>query len=98
MQICFLHLISLCFPSTEVVYIGTLQINHLATGKLFMTQKKSVLIEKPLAMNSREVQDFISVFLMEVINSRLSFILISIVLVADEKCPQKSEPVVGILK
>lgn len=60
-----------------------------------MTHKKSVLIEKPLAMNLREVQDLISsaqdnsVFLMEVINSRLSFILDTIVLVADEKCPLK---------
>lgn len=61
--------------SEDIVYIGTLQINHLGTGKLFMTHKKGVLIEKPLAMNSREVQELIaaaqdnSVFLMEVIYS-----------------------------
>lgn len=71
----------LSFLSEDIVYIGTLQINHLATGKLFMTHKKSVLIEKPLAMNSREVHNLIdsaqdnSVFLMEVINSLLPFIL-----------------------
>lgn len=63
-------------PDVDIIYIGTLQINHLSTGKLFMTHKKSVLIEKPLAMNSREVQELVSaaqdnsVFLMEAMWTR----------------------------
>lgn len=58
--------------SLDVVYIGTIHPHHLSTGKLFMKSRKNVLIEKPLAMNSREVQELItaaqdnSVFLMEV--------------------------------
>lgn len=56
----------------DVVYIGTIHTRHLSTGKLFIESKKNVLIEKPLAMNSREVQELITaardnnVFLMEV--------------------------------
>lgn len=63
-------------PDVDIIYIGTLQINHLGTGKLFMTHKKGVLIEKPLAMNSREVQELIaaaqdnSMFLMEAMWTR----------------------------
>lgn len=58
-----------------MVYIGTIHPHHLSTGELFMKAKKNVLIEKPLAMNSREVQELItaakdsSVFLMEVTKS-----------------------------
>ncbi|KAI9530502.1 hypothetical protein NQZ68_004520 [Dissostichus eleginoides] len=63
-------------PDMDVVYIGTIHPYHLATGKLFMKSKKNVLIEKPLAMNLREVQELISaaqdnsVFLMEAIWTR----------------------------
>ncbi len=58
--------------SVDVVYIGTIHPHHLSAGKLFMQSRKNVLIEKPLAMNSREVQELITaakdnrVFLMEV--------------------------------
>lgn len=64
--------------SLDVVYIGTIQPHHLSAGKLFMKSKKNVLIEKPLAMNLREVQELItaaqdnSVFLMEVTTYRLN--------------------------
>uniref|UniRef100_A0A3Q3W4Q3 Trans-1,2-dihydrobenzene-1,2-diol dehydrogenase n=1 Tax=Mola mola TaxID=94237 RepID=A0A3Q3W4Q3_MOLML len=60
----------------DVVYIGTIHTRHLSTGKLFIESKKNVLIEKPLAMNSREVQELITaardnnVFLMEAVWSR----------------------------
>lgn len=63
-------------PDIDVVYIGTIHPYHLSTGKLFMMSKKNVLIEKPLAMNSREVQELITaaqdnnVFLMEAIWTR----------------------------
>ncbi|XP_062287184.1 trans-1,2-dihydrobenzene-1,2-diol dehydrogenase-like isoform X2 [Scomber scombrus] len=63
-------------PDIDVVYIGTIHPYHLSTGTLFMKSKKNVLIEKPLAMNSREVQKLItaardnSVFLMEAIWTR----------------------------
>ena len=56
----------------DVVYIGTIHPYHLTTGNLFMKSRKNVLIEKPLAMNSREVLELITaaqdngVFLMEV--------------------------------
>lgn len=60
----------------DVVYVGNIHPHHLSAGKLFMKSKKNVLIEKPLAMNSREVQELISaardnnVFLMEAIWTR----------------------------
>ncbi|KAM9347752.1 trans-1,2-dihydrobenzene-1,2-diol dehydrogenase-like [Symphorus nematophorus] len=63
-------------PDIDVVYVGTIHPHHLTTGKLFMNAKKNVLIEKPLAMNSRETQELItaardnSVFLMEAIWTR----------------------------
>ncbi|XP_049450154.1 trans-1,2-dihydrobenzene-1,2-diol dehydrogenase-like [Epinephelus fuscoguttatus] len=63
-------------PDIDVVYIGTIHPYHLATGKLFMNSQKNVLIEKPLAMNSREVQELITVaqdngvFFMEAIWTR----------------------------
>ncbi|KAL7384869.1 hypothetical protein ABVT39_010469 [Epinephelus coioides] len=63
-------------PDIDVVYIGTIHPYHLATGKLFMKSQKNVLIEKPLAMNSREVQELITaaqdngVFFMEAIWTR----------------------------
>lgn len=63
-------------PDVDVVYVGTIHPHHLSAGKLFMKSRKNVLIEKPLAMNSREVQELItaaqkdSVFLMEAIWTR----------------------------
>ncbi|XP_049904493.1 trans-1,2-dihydrobenzene-1,2-diol dehydrogenase-like [Epinephelus moara] len=63
-------------PDIDVVYIGTIHPYHLATGKLFMKSQKNVLIEKPLAMNSSEVQELITaaqdngVFFMEAIWTR----------------------------
>lgn len=63
-------------PDIDVVYIGTIHPYHLTTGKLFMKSQKNVLIEKPLAMNSREVQELITaaqdngVFFMEAIWTR----------------------------
>lgn len=71
-------------PCLDVVYIGTIHPYHLSTGKLFMKSKKNVLIEKPLAMNLREVQELIaaardnSVFLMEVTCNTNSAILTQI--------------------
>ncbi|KAM8750030.1 trans-1,2-dihydrobenzene-1,2-diol dehydrogenase-like [Acanthopagrus latus] len=63
-------------PDVDVVYVGTIHPHHLSAGKLFMKSRKNVLIEKPLAMNSREVQELITaaqkdnVFLMEAIWTR----------------------------
>ncbi|XP_041662352.1 trans-1,2-dihydrobenzene-1,2-diol dehydrogenase-like isoform X2 [Cheilinus undulatus] len=63
-------------PNVDVVYVGTVHPHHLTSGKLFMKAKKSVLIEKPLAMNLREVQELLSaardnnVFLMEAVWTR----------------------------
>lgn len=57
----------------DVVYVGTIHSHHLSTGKLFLTSHKNVLIEKPLAMNLREVLELTNtakendVFLMEVL-------------------------------
>lgn len=56
------------------MYIGTIHPQHLNTGKLFINSQKNVLIEKPLGMNLRQVQELITtaqennVFLMEVTN------------------------------
>lgn len=56
----------------DVVYVGVIHPYHLSTSLLFMNAKKNVLCEKPLAMNSREVQQIVAsakmndVFLMEV--------------------------------
>ncbi|XP_022596761.1 trans-1,2-dihydrobenzene-1,2-diol dehydrogenase-like [Seriola dumerili] len=63
-------------PDIDVIYVGTIHPYHLSTGKLFIKSKKHVLIEKPLAMNSREVQELITaardntVFLMEAVWTR----------------------------
>lgn len=62
------------FIFVDVVYIGTIHPQHFSTGKLFITSQKNVLIEKPLGMNLRQVQELITaaqennVFLMEVTN------------------------------
>lgn len=62
------------FVFVDVVYIGTIHPQHYNTGKLFINSRKNVLIEKPLGMNLRQVQELITaaqennVFLMEVTN------------------------------
>lgn len=56
----------------DVVYVGTIHPHHHPVGMIFLTAKKNVLCEKPLAMNQREVKDLLAaakennVFLMEV--------------------------------
>ncbi|XP_069030532.1 trans-1,2-dihydrobenzene-1,2-diol dehydrogenase [Embiotoca jacksoni] len=63
-------------PDIDVVYIGVIHPYHLKTCLLFTNAKKNVLCEKPLAMNSREVQEILAsakrndVFLMEAIWTR----------------------------
>ncbi|XP_036401839.1 trans-1,2-dihydrobenzene-1,2-diol dehydrogenase-like [Megalops cyprinoides] len=60
----------------DVVYVGTIHPHHLPAGVLFMNAGKSVLCEKPMAMNGREVQELIAtarkndVFLMEAVWTR----------------------------
>lgn len=60
------------FTFVDVVYIGTIHPQHFNTGQLFVNAQKNVLIEKPLGMNLRQVQELINaaqekkVFLMEV--------------------------------
>lgn len=55
-----------------MVYIGVIHPYHLSTSLLFTNAKKNVLCEKPLAMNTKEVQKILEsakkndVFLMEV--------------------------------
>ncbi|XP_072541250.1 trans-1,2-dihydrobenzene-1,2-diol dehydrogenase-like isoform X2 [Salminus brasiliensis] len=56
--------------------IGTIHPHHLRVGQLFMNSGKNVLIEKPLAMNSKEVKELVAtasknkVFLMEALWTR----------------------------
>ncbi|KAM3877154.1 trans-1,2-dihydrobenzene-1,2-diol dehydrogenase-like [Diretmus argenteus] len=63
-------------PDIEVVYVGVIHPYHLSASLLFMNAKKNVLCEKPLAMNSREVQQMVAaakmndVFLMEAVWTR----------------------------
>ncbi|CAL8349790.1 unnamed protein product [Merluccius merluccius] len=58
-------------PDVDVVYIGSIHPQHLRLCLLFLNARKNVLCEKPLAMNSREVQEILAcaganrVFLME---------------------------------
>ncbi|KAM4650885.1 trans-1,2-dihydrobenzene-1,2-diol dehydrogenase-like [Discoglossus pictus] len=58
-------------PSIDVIYIGTLHTVHRDVTLMFLQNGKHVLCEKPLAMNSKEVEELIStaqihnVFLME---------------------------------
>ncbi|XP_057711182.1 trans-1,2-dihydrobenzene-1,2-diol dehydrogenase-like isoform X1 [Corythoichthys intestinalis] len=64
---------SLC---ADVVYIGTIQTNHLSSCLLFLNAKKPVLCEKSLAMTTKEVKEILAcakknnVFLMEAIWAR----------------------------
>ncbi|XP_006629151.3 trans-1,2-dihydrobenzene-1,2-diol dehydrogenase [Lepisosteus oculatus] len=60
----------------DVIYLGLIHPHHLKVGLIFLRSKKNVLCEKPLAMNSREVQQIIAaakendVFLMEAVWTR----------------------------
>ncbi|KAM4603079.1 trans-1,2-dihydrobenzene-1,2-diol dehydrogenase [Polymixia lowei] len=60
----------------EVVYVGVIHPYHLSTSLLFMNAKKNVLCEKPMALNSRQVQEMLAaaktnnVFLMEAVWTR----------------------------
>ncbi|XP_061670604.1 trans-1,2-dihydrobenzene-1,2-diol dehydrogenase-like [Syngnathoides biaculeatus] len=63
-------------PNIDVVYIGTIQTNHLSSCLLYLNAKKPVLCEKSLAMTPKEVKEILAcakknnVFLMEAIWSR----------------------------
>ncbi|KAL7977409.1 hypothetical protein Chor_009358 [Crotalus horridus] len=58
-------------PDVDVIYVGSLNTQHLSHTTLFLRAKKHVLCEKPMGMNAREVQKMIrtaqenNVFLME---------------------------------
>ncbi|MBN3279186.1 DHDH dehydrogenase, partial [Polyodon spathula] len=60
----------------DVVYLGTIHLQHHPVGLLFLRAKKNLLCEKPLAMNMREVQDLTAaarendLFLMEAVWTR----------------------------
>lgn len=60
----------------EVVYVGTLNPQHLEVALLMLEHGKHVLVEKPLCMNEKQVQTLIAyaqkkkLFLMEAIWSR----------------------------
>lgn len=60
-----------------MVYIGVIHPYHLKTSLLFTNAKKNVLCEKPLAMNTDQVQQMLAsaktndVFLMEVVMNQL---------------------------
>lgn len=45
-----------CNPEIEIVYVGNLNPQHFSTAKLMLENRKSVLVEKPLAMNSRQTK------------------------------------------
>lgn len=63
-------------PNVDVVYIGVIHPYHLKTCLLFANAKKHILCEKPLAMNTKEVQEILAaakrnnVFLMEAVWTR----------------------------
>ncbi|XP_051997936.1 trans-1,2-dihydrobenzene-1,2-diol dehydrogenase-like [Xyrauchen texanus] len=63
-------------PDIDAVYVGNIHPHHLRVGQLFMNSGKSVLIEKPLAMNAGEVNKLVAsanknkVFLMEALWTR----------------------------
>ncbi|XP_077419656.1 trans-1,2-dihydrobenzene-1,2-diol dehydrogenase-like [Vanacampus margaritifer] len=63
-------------PNIDVVYIGTIQTNHLSSCLLFLNAKKPVLCEKSLGMTTKEVKAILAcakknnVFFMEAIWAR----------------------------
>ncbi|MEE6482804.1 hypothetical protein FKM82_013344 [Ascaphus truei] len=63
-------------PNIDIIYVGVLHTLHRDAVLMFLQNKKNVLCEKPLAMNSTEVGELTSaarknnVFLMEAVWSR----------------------------
>lgn len=64
-------------PDVEVVYVGTLNPQHLEVAKLMLEHGKHVLVEKPLCLNEKQSHQLITyaerknLFLMEAIWSRM---------------------------
>lgn len=62
----------------DVVYIGSINPQHLPLAKLFLNAGKHILCEKPLCMNKKEAEELIAtakeknLFLMEAIWSRFT--------------------------
>lgn len=62
--------------NVEVVYVGTLNPQHMEVALLMLEHNKHVLVEKPLCMNEKQAQKLIdyakqrNLFLMEAIWSR----------------------------
>ena len=60
----------------QVVYIGTINTTHLPVAKLMLENGKHLLVEKPLGMNLKQVNEMIdlakkkNLFLMEAVWSR----------------------------
>ncbi|XP_074875098.1 trans-1,2-dihydrobenzene-1,2-diol dehydrogenase [Buteo buteo] len=58
-------------PDVEVVYVGTVNPQHLPAGRLFLAAGKAVLLEKPMAVGAHQVRELVEaarsrgVFLME---------------------------------
>ena len=40
-------------PDVEVVYIGTINTEHLSAAKLMLENGKHILVEKPLTLNTK---------------------------------------------
>ncbi|XP_047003509.1 trans-1,2-dihydrobenzene-1,2-diol dehydrogenase-like [Schistocerca americana] len=63
-------------PNIDVIYIGTIQSQHLEVGKLMLNNGKPILCEKPLTLNLKETTELISLakrkglFMMEAVWSR----------------------------
>lgn len=63
-------------PNVEVVYVGTLNPQHLEVATLMLENGKHVLVEKPLCLNEKQAHKLITyaerkkLFLMEAIWSR----------------------------
>ncbi|XP_054157828.1 trans-1,2-dihydrobenzene-1,2-diol dehydrogenase-like isoform X2 [Oppia nitens] len=47
-------------PEVQVVYIGTVNNVHLDNVRLMLEHGKHLLVEKPLAMNSKQVEEMVS--------------------------------------
>ncbi|XP_042893616.1 trans-1,2-dihydrobenzene-1,2-diol dehydrogenase-like [Penaeus japonicus] len=63
-------------PDIDVVYVGVIQVHHLAVASMMLKAGKHVLCEKPLCMDVQETKQLIAlarekkVFLMEAVWSR----------------------------
>ena len=44
-------------PDVEVVYIGTINTEHLPAAKLMLEHGKHILVEKPLTLNTKRKFD-----------------------------------------